>query len=100
MAHDPTKAVLFLFKNRFKDSATKPVHTGPGKITRACMAALTEAFQRTEGEEVELECASWVKQDKNGADYYSVQFGVPDPKYKKDTQPPPAGPDEGDDIPF
>jgi hypothetical protein len=94
------KASLLLFENTNRDGDTHPVKTGVGTINKAQLKRLFDQMKEQGKGEIELECAAWLNVDKNGNDFYSVQFDYKDPKWSKGKG---GGGDDDidmDDIPF
>jgi uncharacterized protein (DUF736 family) len=70
-----------IFKNNFKKAETHPDYKGDVKVN---------------GKEMEI--ALWVKQSKDGKNYFSASFS--EPYVKQETQSAPMPPIVNDDLPF
>jgi hypothetical protein len=102
-----TKGKQWLFKNDNKvEGDNRPVMTGNGEISKACLDSLNAQFadgRDVEGDVLKVDCTGWKNVSKAGKSYLFVTF---DEKFHKEqgdapsNQQPSAPVDDDDDIPF
>jgi len=88
------KAVLWVFNNKDKKSDKQPDFSGPGRIHKDVLKDFVEAYKEVgDGQTLELRCAGWTKQGKQGP-YTFILIEPARPYNQQKAQ------EKDDDIPF
>ncbi len=101
---DFDKMSIRLFENDHKKAENHPDKRGSGNISRAALGRMVERMNANDADEIELECAGWLRESAAGNTYMGIVVDVVNEKYAKkkdapeETKPFPAVAE--DDVPF